>query len=76
MHQLLHSDWGRLFHNWEKLEIPADLLDVPGWADVGADPLDLKPETMKLIRKSLRLLGTCVKEAPEFAARKRHRDTA
>jgi hypothetical protein len=73
VHDILHSDWGRLFHNWEQLELPPDDLSSAGWPDVGADPLDLKPETLKLIRKSMRLLGTCVKEAPEFAAKKRHK---
>jgi uncharacterized protein (DUF362 family) len=70
---ILHSDWGRLFHNWEQLEIPPDDLTRAGWDDVGADPMELKPETMKLIRKSMQLLGTCMREAPEFAARKRHK---
>jgi uncharacterized protein (DUF362 family) len=73
VHEILHSDWGRLFHNWEQLELPPDDVTAAGWPDVGADPLDLKPETMKLIRKSMSLLGTCLKEAPEFAAKKRHK---
>jgi len=72
---ILHSDWGRLFHNWEKLQLPAADLATTGWRDVGDDPLDLKPESMKLIRKSLSILGTCLKESPEFEARRRHRRT-
>ena len=70
---ILHSEWGRLFHNWEKVEVPPGDLLVPGWRDVGADPLDLKPESMKLIRKSMSILGTCMREAPEFGARSRRR---
>lgn len=73
VHDILHSDWGRLFHNWEALEIPADDLARPGWDKVGPDPMELKPETMQLIRKSLNLLGTCMREAPEFAARQRRK---
>lgn len=73
VHEILNSQWGRLFHNWEKLELPADDLVSAGWSDVGAEPLDLKPETMKLIRKSMSLLGGCVREAPELEARRRHR---
>ena len=35
--------------------------------------MELKPETLKLMRKSMSLLGTCMREAPEFAARKRRK---
>jgi uncharacterized protein (DUF362 family) len=71
VHDILHSPWGRLFHNWDKVAIPPDDLTTPGWADVGEDPLELKREGWKLIKKSLSILGTCIKEAPEFAAKKR-----
>jgi hypothetical protein len=71
VHGILHSDWGRLFHNWEKLTIPPDDLDVPGWSNVGEDPLELRKESARLLARSFRVLGTCIKEAPEFAARKR-----
>jgi len=73
VHDILHSDWGRLFHNWEQLEIAADDLARAGWDDVGADPMEMKPETLKLMRKSINLLGTCMREAPEFAAKKRRK---
>jgi uncharacterized protein (DUF362 family) len=71
VHKILHSDWGRLFHNWERVALDPNNLDVAGWRDVGADPLELKTESMKLLARSFRVLGTCIKEAPEFAARKR-----
>ena len=71
VHDILHSPWGRLFHNWDKVAIPPDDLSVPGWADVGADPLELKKDSWALFKKSLSILGTCIKEAPEFSARKR-----
>ena len=67
---ILNSDWGRLFNNWEALEIPPDSL-AQGWKDVGTAPLQLKSSSMQLFLKSLRILGTCIKEAPEFQARKR-----
>jgi hypothetical protein len=70
---ILHSDWGRLFHNWESRQLPPDDLVTPGWADVGADPLDLKPETLKQLREAIRLAGMCVRESPELAARRRLR---
>lgn len=71
VHDILNSDWGRLFNNWEKLEIDPDDLETKGWADVGAGPAELKTESMALLKKSFKILGGCIKEAPEFAAKKR-----
>ncbi len=71
--EILRSDWGRLFHNWEKVALPADDLSIPGWADVGAEPATLDRQTAHLIGKALRVLGTCVKEAPEFDAKRRRK---
>jgi hypothetical protein len=69
--ELLGSEWGRLFNNWERLALPPDDLTTPGWQDVGTAPAQLKRDTKRLLGKSLQILGTCIKEAPEFAARKR-----
>jgi uncharacterized protein (DUF362 family) len=71
VHDILHSEWGRLFHNWDNVAIPPGDLTTPGWANVGADPVKLKKQSMRLLKQSLRILGTCVKEAPEFNARRR-----
>jgi uncharacterized protein (DUF362 family) len=71
--EILYSDWGRLFHNWENRQLPPDDLATPGWTDVGAAPLNLKPQTLKQLREAMRLVGMCVRESPEFAARRRHR---
>ncbi|HOW70004.1 MAG TPA: DUF362 domain-containing protein [Phycisphaerae bacterium] len=70
MHQILHSDWGRLFHNWERLTP-----DQNGWPDVGSDPARLERGTARLLSKAVRVLGTCIVQAPE-AARLRRRKTA
>jgi len=70
---ILHSEWGRLFRNWESLTIPPDDLTATGWPTVGLDPAELKRESMKYFLKSLRILGLCIREAPEFAAKKRLR---
>ncbi|MBA4386490.1 MAG: iron-sulfur cluster-binding protein [Verrucomicrobia bacterium] len=69
--KILTSDWGRLFNNWEELAIPPDQLSAAGWKDVGQAPLKLKTDAMHLFLKSLSILKNCVKEAPEFAARRR-----
>lgn len=73
VNDILHSEWGRLFQNWERLAIAPDDLATPGWADVGETPAELKTESMKYFKQSLKILGTCVREAPEFAARKRRK---
>lgn len=71
IHEILRSEWGRLFQNWDDLAIPPDDLEAKGWEYVGNLPAELKNEGMKYFKESLRILGLCVKEAPEFAARKR-----
>ena len=50
-------------------------LRKPGYQDRIVAPAELKGEAMRLLRKSISVLGTCVREAPEFAARKRRVQT-
>lgn len=71
--EILRSEWGRLFNNWDELAIPPDDLNTAGWPDVGKAPAQLKSKPMSLLMKSFGILGTCLREAPEFAARKRRR---
>jgi hypothetical protein len=73
IHEILRSEWGRLFNNWDARAIPPDDLTTPGWTDVGEEPAELRREGLKSLAKSFRILGACVREAPEFAARRRHR---
>jgi uncharacterized protein (DUF362 family) len=72
----LASDWGRLFSNWDDKAIPPDDLDKQGWNDVGEALPELKRGTGKLLMQSMKILGTCIKEAPEFAANKRRKTHA
>jgi len=66
VHEVLKSDWGRLFHNWSTVKP-----DERGWSDVGAGPLGLVKSTRKLLGIASKILWTCIKEAPEVAARRR-----
>jgi hypothetical protein len=66
MRAALESDWGRLFRNWETVQP-----DEQGYADVGPLPAELQRTGWSAFGQSLKILGTCIKEAPEFAARKR-----
>jgi len=68
VHQVLQSDWGRLFHNWERLTPDAD-----GFADVGRPPADFVRASKDLMGMGLRLVGTALKEAPEVTSRLRKR---
>jgi hypothetical protein len=71
---ILQSAWGRLFQNWESLEIPPDDNTAAGWKDVGTAPVKLDRTTMRQLQKALRTLTLCVKEAPEFSpVHKRHK---
>jgi len=66
---VLNSDWARLFHNWEKVEP-----DENGWKDVGTEtPTGVVKGTGRHLWQGTKVLGTCIREAPEFAARKRHK---
>lgn len=76
IHEILRSDWGRLFHNWDQVALnPADL-SLKGWDNVGETPAELRNESMRYFKQSLRILGLCVKEAPEFAASRRRKQAA
>ena len=66
--EVLQSDWGRLFHNWENLTP-----DEKGWEAVGDPPAGLPRRTGRLVKMSFKILGTCLREAPEFAARRRRK---
>ena len=68
---VLDSPWGRLFQSWEKLRLPPGDLSLPGWPDVGHEPVELRREGRRLFLESLRILGACVRDAPEFSARGR-----
>lgn len=72
---ILAGEWGRLFQHWEELQLPPDDLATPGWTRLGDQPAGLRRESRRLLAQSVRVLGTCIREAPEFAAR-RHRRAA
>ncbi len=69
MEQVLASDWGRLFQNWEELTP-----DERGFPDVGAEPAKLDRAGMDAFLRSFGLVAMAVKESPELAARRRRRD--
>jgi len=73
MAAVLDSPWGRLFGNWERVKPDAE---GRGFPDVGTTPAPLKRTGWRAFAKSLAILGTCVKEAPEFTTRRKQARTA
>jgi uncharacterized protein (DUF362 family) len=65
---VLDSPWGRLFENWEHLTP-----DHNGFPNVGEASAHVTRAGMHAFKQSLGILGTCIKEAPEFASRRRHK---
>ncbi len=72
---ILSSTWGRLFANWEDKQLPPDDHKTKGWIDLGKKPLKLKRNVLLHMLRALPLLGMAVREAPEFAAGKRRRQS-
>jgi uncharacterized protein (DUF362 family) len=66
MARVLESDWGKLFRNWERLAP-----DDQGFPSVGDAPAELRRTGLRALATSMGVLLTCLKEAPEFAARRR-----
>jgi uncharacterized protein (DUF362 family) len=66
--EVMTSDWGRLFANWEQLTP-----DEQGFPSVGEEAGELNRAGLGAFATSLKILATCVSEAPEFTARRRTR---
>ena len=69
--QVLRSEWGRLFQNFESVRA-----DDAGYPDVGVETPGLVRGTFRLIAMSMKILFTCVCEAPEIAVRRRRKASA
>ena len=68
MKSVLNSNWGCLFRNWEKCTP-----NERGFSDVGKSGAKLSRAGFKVFFRSLGILWTALKEAPEFKARKRRK---
>ena len=73
---ILASDWGRLFQHWDQLALPPDDLETAGWSTLPSTPAELSTEGWEAFKRSIGILGTCLREAPEFSARKRRKQAA
>jgi uncharacterized protein (DUF362 family) len=68
MHDVLESDWGRLFRHWEHVTA-----DDRGYPSIPPGGPEIRRTGLRAFGRSLGILATCVREAPEFASRRRHR---
>jgi uncharacterized protein (DUF362 family) len=66
MQQVLSSPWGRLFQNWERLKATED-----GYPEIGEASAEIKTSGFRALARSMGILGTCIREAPEFVSRRR-----
>ena len=64
--EVLRSDWGRLFHNWENVRAEGG-----GYPDVGSEAPELSRSGFRAFARSIPLLGGALREAPELAALRR-----
>ncbi len=72
--KILSSLWGRLFQNWDQVALAPDDLETPGWKNVGKEAVKLSRGSLRTMLRAVKILGTAVKEAPEFAAKKRRKN--
>jgi hypothetical protein len=68
MRDVLRSPWGRLFQSWDRAKA-----DANGYPDVPGTPPAIRRTGLRALSRSLGILATCIREAPEFASRRRHR---
>jgi uncharacterized protein (DUF362 family) len=68
MRQALASPWGRLFRHWESARADDD-----GYPDVAGQPAHIPRSGWRALVTSVGVLWTCLREAPEMAARRRRR---
>ena len=66
MAEIGQSEWGRLFQGWEHA-VP----DEQGFPDVGQEGLVVTRTGLKAAAKSFGVLGTSLKEAPEFVLKRK-----
>ena len=71
MAEVLGSVWGRLFRHWEHVTP-----DAKGYPAIPTEGAEIQKTGLRALGTSIGILATCVKEAPEFASRRRRRADA
>ena len=68
MESVLASPWGRLFRHWDRVES-----DGRGYPTIPEEGARIERTGLKALTRSLGILATCIREAPEIASRRRHK---
>jgi hypothetical protein len=68
MHDVLDGPWGRLFRHWEHVAA-----DDRGYPAIPAGGAEITRTGVRALARSIGILAMCVRQAPEFASRKRHK---
>jgi uncharacterized protein (DUF362 family) len=68
MQACLDSEWGRLFQNWGRVQATPE-----GFAEVGRARPRFHRNLSAMMAQGMRILGTCIAEAPEWSSRRRKR---
>ena len=68
MAECLRSDWGRLFQNWDSVDSSPE-----GFPEVGTDLPSFIRKPLALLKQALKILGTCIVEAPEMGILRRRK---
>src|SRR5262245_2471717 len=71
MADVLGSPWGRLFRHWERVQP-----DANGYPSIPEEGATIRQTGLRALGRSLGILATCIKEAPEFGSRRRHQTAA
>lgn len=66
MQAALESPWGRLFRQWEEATFTGD-----GYRVADGPPAEAPRTGVRALARSVGILGTCLKEAPELGLRRR-----
>lgn len=68
MEKCLKSDWGRLFQNWGNVNETES-----GYEGIGESSPKFHKNVSAMVKQGIKVLGSCIKEAPEVAARRRRK---
>jgi hypothetical protein len=70
MASVLSSPWGRLFRHWSQVKP-----DDRGYPVIPEEGAEIRRTGIRALTRSLGILATCIREAPEFASRRRLKAT-
>ncbi|HUT25285.1 MAG TPA: DUF362 domain-containing protein [Sumerlaeia bacterium] len=69
MRACLQSPWGRLFQNWGQVEEAPE-----GFPETGEAQPKFQRNLSAMLKQGAKVLWSCLREAPEFAARRRRKN--